>query len=297
MNKFCIIKFIDDYKYLYDKKVFLKNKKVRDFYIKKFNPYICEDFTFGELENYSGLKVILPITKNDAVLNPELLELLISKVGRHLYNENVNIILYGEVFIKAEEIKSFDCVDINLFFIKDIIKRVIKANDFLKKDVSICIISGDFEKTSLILSEIYDDLNFLSLIQENGEFDIYEELTDFIFCDSGLEVSFTNSATEADIVINLSMNPHKYLKDISEKSVIIDLENVIEKNLYSNTLVQNLVFKLDKSYLKDYEVELILYAYNIHYRRFKDDKYKLSKFLYAKSEIKSFNIAFCNYKV
>ncbi len=296
MNRFCILKFCDNYEYLQSKFSILKNKKIRDIYVKKFNPFKIEDFCFGGLEEYLGYNVILPITKADAHLDNDLLEYLVEKTVKYLKSLNVNIILYDEVFFKSDEIFSLENLDINIFFLQDILKRVIKSNCLSRKDVSVSIISGEFNETNLILNEIYNDINFLSLVEKDGHFSMYESITDMIFCDCGLEISFSNSLREADIIINLCEEPKKFLKSLKKNAVIIDLKNSILKDDVKNSVIKNTILKVKDEYLKDFELELILYAHNINYRRFKDNTYNLGKFLYLKNEFNNMLIKFNNFK-
>lgn len=297
MYKFCIIKYLENYDYLNRKFVFMKNKKFRDFYIKKFYPFKVEPLVYGSLVQYEGLTVSLPITKEDAMENEETLIFLVEKVIEYLKNQNVNIVYYEDIDYRSGEITYIDELSIPFLFTKEILNKVIKVNNFSRKDVSVCIISGEFDETNIVLNQIYDNLNFLYLIEKDGNFTNYEEITDYIFCDSGLEVSFVNSVKSADIIINLSKNPNVFLKNISEHSVIISFKGDIDRTITKNNVVINSFdFKCNDNYLKDYEAELILYSNNLNFRRFKYSNNKMGVFINTLSQIKALGITFLSYK-
>ncbi len=297
MYKYCMLKFCDNYDYLENKGFFLKNKKFRDFYIKKFNPFKMEKFYFDKLEEYDGFRVTLPITKEDAFLDNELLKYLLEKTLKYLKTQDVNIIYYDEVFIRSDEIEYFKTLDVNLLFINDFLKKAIKSNNFARKDVSVSVVCGDYSKSCLVLSEIYNDLNFLNIVEKNEQFSKYEDLTDMIFCDCGLEISFSNNLRDADIIINLSDDYNNIFRNIRSNVIIIDLTSKIKKGEYPCTVIQGFTAKIKNSYLKDYELELILYSKNIQYRIFKEDDNKINSYLYLKSEMKKNGIKFNNYKI
>lgn len=296
MSKFCILKYSKDYDYLLKKFALFNNKNFRLFYVKKFNPFRVEDIYFSDLENYGGLAVTLPITYEDAKNDLELLKHIVEKTVSYLESQNVNIIYYDNIFYKSERIKSLDSLDVNLLYIEDILNRVIKSYSFNRKNVEIAIISGDYFKTKIVINKIYDNINFLSLVEKDGNFYLYEELTDFVFCDQGLEISYINFIKSANIIINLCDNPYGFLKNI-DSAIIIDLSNKINKGVLKNTVINNFSVKINDGYLKDYELELLLYAYSYHYRRFKDNDKDTDKFLNAKSEVKLLNAVFKNYSV
>lgn len=296
MSKFCILKYSKDYDYLLKKFAFFNNKNFRHYYVKKFNPFRVEDIYFSDLENYSGLIVTIPITDEDAKNDNDLLKHIVEKTITFLISQNVNIIYYDNILYKSDRIKSLDDLDVNLLYIEDILNRVIKANNFNRKNVEIAIISGDYYKTKIVINKIYDNINFLSLVEKNGDFYLYEELTDFVFCDQGLEISYINFIKSANIVINLCESPHNFLKN-NDSAIIIDLTNKIEKGVLKNTVINKFSVKINDGYLKDYELELLLYAYSYHYRRFKDGDKDTDKFLNAKSEVKVLNAIFNNYSI
>lgn len=296
MSKFCIMKYVEDYEYLSNKFVFFKNKKVREFYIKKFNPFRIETLIFGNLEEYEGILISIPITLEDAKNNEELSKYLVDKTVKYLNVQGVNIVYYKNIITKSDELNELKHIDVMNIYINDIINRVVKACEFNRRNLSISVIAGDFGHTCLILKEVHNDLNFLSLAIKSEDFVYYEEITDEIFCDSGLEVSSVNSVKGADIIINLSKSPLDFLVDIKKTAVIIDLVNSIGNNFSTNNmLIEGISVKLNNRYLSDYELELLLYAYNRNYRNFKNNLFEMDKFLSVKNDLKLRGISFCSY--
>lgn len=296
MSKFCVMEFMENYNYLYNKSILLKNKKIKDAYIKKFNPFKIEKLIFNNMESFSGLKIYLPITKNDALKNNKKFQVLLEKTIKFLKNEEVDIILYKDELLKNDEIQSLDVIEINLFFLKEALNKVIKNNNLIRKNISVCVLSGDFDKTCIALNEIYDNLNFINLVDEKGDFFKYEQLTDYIFCDSGLEIGFRNSIGNADIVINLSNEPNKFLHNIDDKTIIIDIVQGIKTKINNNILVKKFKFKMQGEHLEDYELELILHAYYFYYKKYKNSENKLNDFSNIKSDFLSADIIFSSYK-
>lgn len=297
MSGFCIMKFVDNYDYLLNKSFVLKNTKLRDVYIKKFNPFIIEDLIYGNLEEYKGAIVSLPITFEDAVKDNDFLYLLIDKTTKFLISQNYNLVLNDKVFLKSENITYLDKLDINLFFIKDILNKVIKYNNFSRKHISVGVLIGDYEKTIITLNEIYDDLNFLSIIDFQGRFNNYEKITDMIFCDSGLEISYSKNCNDYEILINLDENLTGLFKTIKKTAVVIDLVNTVNDNIISTKIIKHFNFKLNKNYLKDFELELILFSNFLNFRNYKKYNNKLDRFNSAKKEILNNGVQFNNYLV
>ncbi len=297
MNKFCYLEFCENYDYLSSKVLLIKNKKVLEYYIRKFNPFrICE-INFNGLEDYGGFKVILPITKVDAECNKELFLHIVNKTLRYLNNQNVNVIYSKDIYVDSEEITFIKDTCIEIFFIKEILNRAIKVNGLSKKDVNVCVIAGGYNETEIVLKEIYDGLNFLSLVDVNSRFGHYENLTDYIFCDSGLEISFSNRIEEADIVINLSDSSNKLLKNLSDKVCIIDFDGSIRKQTLHRNTVKSVSFRVNEFYIKAIELELVMYANSNMFRFFKDIDMEYSKYLYVKEELNSLNARFSSYKI
>ncbi len=296
MKKFCILKFCDDYSFLKNKIIFSKNKKFRDYYVQKFNPYIIKEFYFGGLSELGGYEVILPITKNDAINNEIMFESLVEKTIDQL-RDDVVIIDYGEVFYKSEGIKDLDKINVSIFYIKEILSKAIKQNNYSRRDVNVSIIAGSFEHTEIVLNEIYDNLNFLNIVDRENCFSQYENKTDAIFCDCGLEISFSNKVMDADIVININENPHRFLTDIKDNTVIIDFAKSVDKSKVKGKIVQDITVKIKDTYLKDKELELILYSKSYVYRQYKENFCEYSKYLYIKNELFNINAKFNNYKV
>ncbi len=297
MGKFCILRFMDNYDNLVDKAFLLKNKKLRDVYIKKFNPFKIESITFDNLLECDGFLLSLPMTYDDAIADQDMLMLILQKTINFLKNQNVNIILYDKVFLKSDEIYSFEQIDINLFFIKDILNKVIKYNNFARRDVTVSVLTGNYDDTCILLNEIYSDLNFVTLVNVESDFKDYEQLTDMIFCDCGLEISFSKNCYDSDIIINLSDNPQRLIKNLNKNAVLIDLVNTIEKGVTSNNVIKNINYKISDSYLKDYQLELILYSNFVNYRKYKNDYNKISRFAMARRDISDCGVKFNNYKV
>ncbi len=293
MNKFCVLRFCDDYSFLRNK-IFFSNKKIREYYIQKFCPYEIKELCIGDITDVVGVEVILPITKEDAIENKIYFENIVEKTINRL-KDDVVIVDYGEVFYISEELKHLDSVDITTFFIKEILSKAIKQNSFTRKDVSVSIIAGEFEFTEIILNEIYDNLNFLNIVDRDINFHKYDNKTDAIFCDCGLEVSFSNSAV-SDIVINLNKNPYKFINS-NDNAVIIDLANCIDRKKVKSKVIQEINIKVNDRYIKDRELELILYAKSYVYRQYKNGYCEYSKYLYIKNELYNINAKFNNYKV
>lgn len=291
MGKFCILKFVENYEYLHNKSFALKNKKFRDIYIRKFNPFMIEDIIFGE-NLYMGISLFLPITYEDALVDQELLYILLDKTANFLISQDINIVLNDRVFLKSDKINYLENLDINLFFIKDIVTKVIKYNNFNRKDVSVGIIGGELEKTLIAINEIYDDLNFLSIINHDGQFIEYEEFIDDIFYDSGLLINFSKNCRDIDIIINLSNNPNFLINTIKNNAVVIDLQNTFDSQKITNKIIKNFKYKIKNEYLTDYQVELILYSTLLNFRKYKDYNNKINKFNSAKKDILGYSIKF-----
>ncbi len=265
--------------------------------MRKFNPFKISEIFFGGLEQFSGYRVILPITRKDAEQNTELYLYLLNKTVKYLKSQNVNIIYYDNMTIKSDDISFLEDTCIEIFYIKDILNRAIKVNDLSKKDVNVSVIVGDYNKTEIVLNEIYDDLNFLNLVEKDSKFSQYEKLTDQIFCDSGLEVSFSNNVLDADIIINLCESPYRYLNRLNENVCVIDLTHIANKKSVHKNVVKNISIKVEDFYLKDYELELIMYANSYTFRLFRDNSIDYSKYLYIKGELNSLNARFSSYKI
>ncbi len=231
--KFAKIDFIEKLEEIPLKFNLYKNEKILNWYIKKFTPYIKEDL---EILNTTGYKVKLPILKKIAYEEEELLAELYLKTISSIKQLGVEIVdvpfdfkhkLYSEITVTNKQI-------LFISFILNTILKSIKIINKSLKDIQIVILDDKVENshlTNMIVEEIYESINYLTLITEKD----YTQLLQEIFQDNGLNIAQVKSSNSimstADIIINVSNEDFKNYHILKSGSVFIDISNNIKSTL------------------------------------------------------------------
>ncbi len=278
-----------------------KNDKILNWYIKKFTPYIKNEINILGLHGY---KIKLPIQKKIAYEDHELLFELYEKTINSIKQLGVEIVdmPYDFKSILPSKITTTNRQILFVSFILEVILRVIKITNKDLKDLQIVILDGNEQLTKLIIKEIYENINYLTVITEND----YTELLQEIFYDNGLnivQVEKSNSIiSTADIIVNLNNNDFKNYHILKSGSVFIDLSNNIKSILNVcikredilvidsiNVNFENNIYSLE-------ELELAYYISSSNYRAIKNGNNKKIYIKKINSELKELDITINSFK-
>ncbi len=257
---------------------FMKNPKIFLWYVKKFNPYVVEDIYVG---GRLGYKIILPLTKELAMENPVVANNLLLRVVEELEFNYVNIISYPKE-IQLEQNLSVELStgkDIMLLYIMDIVKKSIKALNKTLQKSEILIIADDSNKSTIAIESIYPEVNYLNVIDENLSDKNYDELVEKIFSETGLDVNVLEKNNglikNADVIINLKEDNKDLENKMKENSILIDFCNRSCKKKRKDILyTDGITIKYKGEFIKDEDMDLMLYSNSINYRKFKAYEYE-----------------------
>jgi len=187
-----------------------------------------------------------------------------------------------------------------LFFLEQIIDKIVKVKKIEPAGLKLILIEGDEQITKALLRSLYERLNYLGLILENGHELLYSGLAYEIFENSGLNLSFGQRGSyllkEADIIINLSEDNKGYESFYKKGSSYIELSENPAKlhDIYNKRLD---ILTVDK-FSVDYEgsilplklFELILYLQSSSFYNFSGKKNVEENFIETENWIKYRNI-------
>ncbi len=273
--KFAKIDFIQNIEEIPLKFNLHKNDKILNWYIRKFTPYLKEEVN---ILGISGYKIKIPIQKKFAYENYDLLFELYKKTINSINQLNVEIVdvPYDFKNILHSEITTTNRQTLFISFMLQIILKVIKIINVDLKKLQIVILDGDKQLTKLVIKEIYENINYLTIITKND----YTELLQEIFYDNGLNIVQVESSNSimatADIVINLDDEDFKNYHILKRGSAFIDLSNNVKSILNVcikredvlvidnfNVNFENKVYSLE-------ELELAYYVKSSNYRTIKN---------------------------
>ena len=215
MPRFAEIRLIDDLRHIPLKFNILHKAPgfMLDWYIRRFNPFTAEGM---EILGERGFLVRLPLTADDMQERPDYFNELAVKTLYSLRDYGVEIILpptpqagvlnasrFPEILPIADGHLTFS------FFIMQAIEKTLKFVGKNIKTTEIVLIDGNYDLTMSMLDNIYEHVNFLTLITDTD----YSDKCAQIYGDCGLNVSLSSynrsSLESADIIINMR-NENKF---------------------------------------------------------------------------------------
>ncbi len=253
-NMFARIKFIQNINEIPMKFSILKRcpTTLFDWYIRTFNPYKIEEMVIGDQK---GVLVKLPITEEQAKADIYKAIYLAEKTLYDLIELNVLIVLPPPFFctqfpkniIRIAEGKNI----IVAFFIMQAIEKLLNSLQKQLKNTEIAIIDGDFGTTMSLIDSIYPYVNYLSIISEYAESNLFLEKAASIFKETGLNVGtfVRNKAIlkNADIIIN-TRDSDEFTSLYKKDAIYFELA---KNNLESSELnLRNDILKIDNLRIK-----------------------------------------------
>ena len=242
-------------------------------YIDKFNPLVITECAIaGEV----GVKVLLPLTKNESITDMARTRKIISRTIENLKTNEVEIILPPDnVMVERKNgISVADGTNLFPFFICQAIQKWAMA---ARRDLRRCeavIINAQYRVTESVLDHICNNLNFVTVMNLDGDRTLVSDKADRIFDETGLNVVVRgkNKAVlkTADIIINTASSDF----DTAYKrgAVVFDLSGDIErrKTLITRrpdvSVIDGLILNYKNTSIPLTFFELALYLKNRHFR-------------------------------
>lgn len=316
-DKFACLKFIDKKKNIPIKfNIIKKNKKLFEWYINKFNPITIKDISILNAEGYD---IILPIEKKEAENNKDKAFTIIKSAVEAIFNEDVKIIKLPDKFnFKFENIYIATGVTLFPFFILQAVNKSLDIFNKQIKNAEILIIDGNTNLSESIIDNIYNDINYLSVITDSKSKYFFEEKAKAIFDENGLNIYIfernKHIAESADIIINTSKKDYKFDYIFKKNAIFFDLSleqkriNELAGKRTDMLISNNFKLKYDKNNIEICDLELAMFCILKEYRNLiknghnmsfknaidkflKDNKFKLSAFCLNKDVIHSSNFS------
>ncbi len=273
---------------------FMKNPKIFLWYVKKFNPYIVEDIYIG---GKLGYKIILPLTKELAMENPVIANNLLLRVMEELEFNHVNIISYPKELQLEQnlDVEISNGKDIMLLYIMDIINKSLKALNRPLQKAEILLIADSSNKSNIAIEEIYNEVNYFSIIDEDVDNKNYEDTIERVFSETGLNINVIKKNNglikNADIIINMKKNNSEIESKIKSGAILIDFGLRSGKKKRTDVLyIDGITIKYNEEFIKDEDMDLILYSNELDYRKFKAYEYDEKYYYNIKKVLKNENI-------
>ena len=265
-----------------------------DWYVEKFNPFVVLDIDIAGLEGYN---ILMPITKEEALKDPAKNNKIINQTLRSLKDYNVDIVLPP----KNIDIPLKDNIWVangrNLFpfFMAEAVKKGLRAVGRDIKKAEVYIINNDLSTTQAVIDNLLFDINFLTVVDINGERELIREQAEYIFAESGLNIRIVEEDKQfiknADVVINTWANNDKYDYAYRKKAVLFDLcsdsqrlKSLSEKR-GDMLIVDSLQISVNKVSMPLYMFELAFYVKSKAYRQMCNDGYNLENAKPAATEL------------
>ncbi len=268
--KFAKIDFVIDKNLLPIKFKLSKIDSFKNWYISKFNPFIQNEITLGKS---TGLDIKLALTHDEMINDPTLFQDLFSRTLETLKNDGVEIITSS--FPCSHNMYTPNPVSIMSFLIFPILENSISKVGKIFKNIEIAIIDDGSVHTNIIIENIYNHINYLSLVTS---FD-HSSLIEKVYNDNGLNITtFKNDSSiisSADIVIYLKNDFFEPVHSLKSGAIFIDLS--MNKNSTYNLCLKRMdVLTIDNLNLNYYgniynllDFELAYYVKSNYYRNFK----------------------------
>lgn len=257
-----------------------KSNNFRNWYIRKFNPYIIKESIIGKS---LGFEILLPITLAQAFENIDLFESLYFRTLESLFDSNIKIVSYPPdcniTFPLVNNIENISPQNFLSLFPMEIIEKYSLLTGKKMKNMEILIIDDNGFLAEAIILNTYSHINYLSIITSTD----YAKLTKKIYMDNGLNIPMYKNATEplksADVVFNLNGDYFKSSSLLKSGSIFVDMSNN-KKSFLSICLKRPDVLTIDGLTLSYYglpycleDFELGYYIASKYYKDFKKHKY------------------------
>lgn len=196
-----------------------------DWYVKKYNPFKMQVL---KLAGESGYTVKIPLTEEEAGQNIEKTSKVMLKTVEAIKDYHVEIVIAPKntASLIRNKIRLADGIHTFPFFI---MQASIKALKAIGKDIRDCeflIINGNDALTEMIIDNIYEEVNFLTIIVSH----MSEKLTDKaedIFYETGLSIRFLSGSKAAvktaDIIINASCAGNRFDYAFKRNAIYFDV--------------------------------------------------------------------------
>ena len=242
-------------------------------YIDRYNPLVITECAIaGE----RGVKVLLPLTENESLVDVERTKKIILRAMDSLRANDVEIVLPPENII-IEQRNGVSVATGRRLFSFFMCKAIQRWSNLARRDLKRCetvIINDNLELTESILDHICENLNFVTVMDLSGDKEWIMEKADKIFDDTGLNIVVRgkNKAAlkTADVVINTSIS--EFDTAYKRGAVVFDLSADIERrrNLIERRpdilVIDGLVLNYKNTAIPLTMFELALYLKNRHFR-------------------------------
>jgi len=193
---------------------------IQNWYVEKYKPLTIAEI---ELCGVSGFEIILSCKDDESLL--KLAEEAKNLGVRAMFSDD-NISLPEGFFVPCGAF-------VKAFFLGHIIDKFSRAEKIDPSVLNIIIIEGGEYFTKAIIKALYNRLNYLGIIVEKSNTEVYNELALEIFNDCGLNINFGQRGSyllkEADIIINLSEDKRGYESFYKKRACYVELAPIRDK--------------------------------------------------------------------
>ena len=301
-RKFAIFDYVKNKNEIELKWNFLKQMPdfIWNWYIQNFCPITIKKLNFDLAD---GFLIKLPIEKNK--FNNFDANKIFMKVLKKF--NDVKIIKYPNDFILDEKNKILVSHG-NYFFafvIMDAIKKFLPNHKKKLSESEILILDSNFYLTNIVLDNIYEHVNYLTVVTQQKN--LYKKKEYEIFRDTGLNLQVLdykkNLINESDIIININFDDNHFFNAIKKNVLYFDLSD--SKKKYSDELKIKRpdIFVFDKlnllyknNLIDNKTFEMILHCADNDFKKIFDDGYDKKIFNAVKKSIQTLDIKISSFQ-
>lgn len=296
-NKFAIFDYVKNRNEIDIK--FPAIKKMPNFiwqwYVKKFCPLAIKNIDI-DLANAYFVKLPIEKKENNNLYAHEIFIESMKKLG------DLDIIKCPSEFITDANKCKIAVSDGAYFFTLVIMDAIKKISINVKKELSECeifILDNDFYLTNILLDNICEHVNYLTVITNQKS--LYKNKEQEIFMDTGLNINVMkykkNIISEADIIINNNFD-EDFIYAIKKGALYFELKNTNKQNYCDeiklkrpNVFVFNKLNLIYKNHFCDNNIlEMLFYCIDHNFKKCFMGKYNKDSCQQTKNKIKELGI-------